>query len=102
VTLLLSRKMNPVQTRREVLNLYRDVLRTCRAFYWSNDKGIPWSRVLRESARKEFEQARTERDPVIIARMLFVGKQCVEETRNGFNKAEEVIRNRVEKTRVRS
>jgi hypothetical protein len=93
--------MNPNQTRREVLSLYRDVLRTCRTFYWSNDQGIPWCRVLRESARKEFEQGRNENDPLIIARMLFVGRQCVEETRNKFNNVEEVIRQRIDKTKLR-
>jgi len=94
--------MNPAQTRREVLALWRDVLRTSRAFYWSNDKGIPWCRVLKESARKEFEAARNEKDPLIIMRMLVVGRQCVDETRRRFNAVEDVIRKRVETTRVRS
>ena len=94
--------MNRAQTRREVLALWRDVLRTSRAFYWSNEKGIPWCRVLRESARKEFEEARHEKDPVIIMRLLVVGRQCVDETRRRFNDVENVIRKRIENTRIRS
>ena len=45
---------------REALRLYREILRTTRAFYWPNDKGEPWNVVLRRSARDEFEQAREE------------------------------------------
>ena len=44
----------------EALRLYRDILRRSRSFYWPNDKGEPWNKVLQESARKEFEQAAQE------------------------------------------
>ena len=36
--------------------------------------------MLKESARKEFEQARYETDPIIIARLLVVGHDCVMQT----------------------
>lgn len=91
----------PTQSRREVLGLYRDILRTARAFYWPNDDGEPWSTVLQRSARKEFEEARHERDPIIIARLIVVGRQCVEDTRRNFNQAEAKIKERVENTRLR-
>jgi Complex 1 protein (LYR family) len=45
---------------REALHLYRDILRGCKRFHWCNEKGEPWSELLRQSARKEFEQAREE------------------------------------------
>eukprot|EP00953_Heterococcus_sp_UTEX-ZZ885_P032742 17082-Heterococcus_DN1.PRE.1 len=45
---------------REALHLYRDILRSCKRFHWCNEKGEPWSELLRQSARKEFEQAREE------------------------------------------
>ena len=61
------------QANREALLLYRDVLRTAKAFYWADEKGREWPLVLRESARKEFEEARNERDPLIVARLLVVG-----------------------------
>jgi hypothetical protein len=46
--------------RREALTLYRDILRTSRAFTWKTDKGEVWGKVLAASARVEFEQARDE------------------------------------------
>lgn len=29
-------------SNREALRLYREILRTCKAFYWNNEKGEPW------------------------------------------------------------
>lgn len=73
-----------------------------KAFYWARpEDGQPWSKVLRESARKEFEEARRERDPVIIARMLVVGNQAVDELKRRFNAMEDQVKKRIEKTRLR-
>ena len=88
-------------SRREVLSLYREVLRTARAFYWPNEHGEPWSRVLRRSARKEFEEARHVRDPLEIARLLVVGRQCVTETEQRFTDMEEKMKEHIAKTRGR-
>jgi len=38
------------------------------------------SRVLIDSARKEFEQAKYERDPLIIAQLLLVGRDCLNQS----------------------
>jgi hypothetical protein len=57
----------------------RDILRTAKHFYWCNDDGEQWSVILKESARKEFETARSERDPLIVARLLVVGQQALME-----------------------
>ncbi|KAJ7298619.1 hypothetical protein O6H91_02G068400 [Diphasiastrum complanatum] len=65
-------------TRREVFSLYRDVLRACRLFLWTNEKGVPWREVLRVSAREEFENTRHEKDPEVIARLLVVGRDSLE------------------------
>lgn len=40
------------------------------------------SEVLRRSARQEFEAARHERDPEVIARLIFVGHDCLNKTRD--------------------
>jgi len=81
----------------EALRLYRDVLRACRLFdNTRNEQGHlmypPTSTpllppavvannnrgdVLRASARKEFEAARGERDPEVIARLIITGRDCV-------------------------
>ena len=66
---------------REALRLYRDVLRLSRVFTWRNEKHELWRDIVSNNARKEFEQARYEKDPLIVARLLFVGRDCLNQTR---------------------
>eukprot|EP00904_Undaria_pinnatifida_P008825 jgi/Undpi1/5072/HiC_scaffold_19.g08424.m1 len=42
-------------------------------------------RILRESSRQEFEQARHETDPLVVARLLVVGRQCLNDTIRGVS-----------------
>lgn len=65
-------------TKREALALYRDIFRASRFFLWTNEKGILWRDILRANARREFEEARFERDPEVIARLLVGGRDAVE------------------------
>ncbi|XP_042513296.1 uncharacterized protein LOC122088182 [Macadamia integrifolia] len=65
-------------TRREALSLYRDVIRATRFFVWPDSRGVLWRDVLRENARKEFEEARFERDPEVITRLLISGRDSVQ------------------------
>ncbi|CAN0847923.1 hypothetical protein LINGRAHAP2_LOCUS5247 [Linum grandiflorum] len=65
-------------TRREALHLYRDILRATRFFIWPDTHGVMWRDVLRENARKEFEEARFEKDPEIVTRLLINGREAVE------------------------
>ncbi|KAJ0967034.1 hypothetical protein J5N97_023951 [Dioscorea zingiberensis] len=65
-------------TRREALALYRDILRASRFFSWPDAHGVVWRDVLREKARWEFEEARFERDPEIVTRLLIGGREAVE------------------------
>uniref|UniRef100_A0A7S2A1J3 Complex 1 LYR protein domain-containing protein n=1 Tax=Trieres chinensis TaxID=1514140 RepID=A0A7S2A1J3_TRICV len=90
-----SRHFKSSTTRREVLSLYREILRTCRAFHWCDEKGIPWNKRLKDEARKEFETAREERDPLIIARMLVVGRDCVTQIQQKFNAADQAAWERI-------
>ena len=50
--------------------MYRDVWRASFLFVWKNEKGDEWKNVIRESARKEFEAARHEKDPEMVARCV--------------------------------
>lgn len=65
-------------TRREALSLYRDILRATRFFMWPDSRGVLWRDVLRENARKEFENARYESDPEIVTRLLIGGRDAVQ------------------------
>ncbi|KAG8073365.1 hypothetical protein GUJ93_ZPchr0006g45150 [Zizania palustris] len=66
-------------SRREALALYRDILRATRLFEWSNERGVQWREVLRANARREFEEARGERDPEVVARLLIGGRDAVQQ-----------------------
>lgn len=66
-------------SRREALALYRDILRAARLFAWPDDRGVPWREVLRANARREFEEARGERDPEVVARLLIGGRDAVQQ-----------------------
>mmetsp|Transcript_11771 Transcript_11771/g.18087 ORF Transcript_11771/g.18087 Transcript_11771/m.18087 type:complete len:100 (+) Transcript_11771:32-331(+) len=94
----MSKKLLPPMNM-EAIRLYREIIRTANRFYWCNEQGESWSRVLRENARKEFEQAREEKDPLIIARLLVVGRDCLMETQFKFDQTEKKIREKVERTR---
>ncbi|XP_010247976.1 PREDICTED: uncharacterized protein LOC104590903 [Nelumbo nucifera] len=65
-------------TRREALSLYRDILRATRFFVWPDSRGVLWRDILRENARQEFEEARLERDPEVITRLLIGGRDAVQ------------------------
>ena len=85
----------------ESLRLYRDVLRLSRLFTWSNEKGEPWRNIVRNNARKEFEEARYERDPIIVARLLFVGRDCLKQTSEKLRDKVQAVQDHVDKTRTR-
>ncbi|CAK9312754.1 unnamed protein product [Citrullus colocynthis] len=65
-------------TRREALSLYRDILRATRFFMWADSRGVLWRDVLRQNARKEFEDARYESDPEMVTRLLIGGRDAVQ------------------------
>ncbi|KAI3464770.1 hypothetical protein Pfo_021433 [Paulownia fortunei] len=86
-------------TRREALNLYRDIIRATRFFMWPDSRGVLWRDVLRENARKEFEDARFEKDPEVITRLLIGGRDAVQAS---LDKLVEKQKQQVEKERDES
>lgn len=38
-----------------------------RRFNWANEDGEPWDKILRKTARAEFEEVRSETDTVKLA-----------------------------------
>jgi hypothetical protein len=84
--------------RREALSLYREILRTAKHFHWADEKtGQPWNARLRAQARKEFDEARQETDPLIVARLLVTGRDCVQQVQNRFNEATQAAWTRISK-----
>ena len=81
-----------MQRNTAALALYRDILRAAGQFTWRNNKGELWRDVLKVNARKEFEQAKFERDPAIVARLLFVGRDCLNVTTDKFREAAKTMR----------
>jgi hypothetical protein len=82
--------------RTEALSLYREILRTAKHFHWCDEKGIPWNTRLREQARQEFEASKEERDPLILARLLVTGLDCVQQVQNRFNQADRAAWDRIQ------
>ena len=83
--------------RREALSLYREILRTAKHFHWAEEKtGEPYNKLLKKQARQEFEAAREETDPLILARMLVTGNDCVLQIRRKFNDATQAAWKRIE------
>ena len=83
-----ARHLRSTVTNREALSLYREILRTAKAFHWCDETGLPWHNKLRAEARKEFEASKQERDPLVLARMLVTGRECVQEIQRKFNEAD--------------
>jgi hypothetical protein len=97
-TLTPSQHLTLRTRRREALSLYREILRTAKHFHWADEKsGEPWNQRLRQQARKEFEEARQETDPLIVARLLVTGRDCVQQVQNRFNEATQAAWKRISK-----
>ena len=90
-----------MSTRAQALSLYRDILRASRRFHWADELGRPWRDRVLESARLEFEQSRRETDTLIIARLLVVGRDCLNETLFKIDDAERKIHERIARERDR-
>jgi hypothetical protein len=89
----------PVPRNAEAIRLYRDILRLSRHFTWRNERGELWRNLVASNARKEFEEAREERDPLIVARLLFVGRDCLNQLREKFVSKTSSLHDHIDKTR---
>ena len=62
---------NPVSPFRfEAIRLFRHLFIKTRDFTWNTDQGVPWRDVLRASIKQEFQAAKEETDPHIIASLI--------------------------------
>ena len=85
----------------EAIRLYRDILRGSKHFVWKNEQGLLWKDVLRRNARKEFDQAKFERDPAIIAKLLLVGRDCLNQSLWKLEDAAMKLRNDIDRSKSR-
>ncbi|KAG7350998.1 complex 1 LYR family protein [Nitzschia inconspicua] len=81
--------------RAEALSLYREILRTAKHFHWCDERGVPWNQRLKKEARKEFEAAKDETDPLVLARLLVTGRDCVQQVQQKFNQADQAAWERI-------
>ncbi|KAG1694495.1 hypothetical protein DVH05_021300 [Phytophthora capsici] len=68
-----------VDKRKEVLRLYREILRTTRMFPHRNEQGELWSDVLHKNARMDIEKNRYETDGETISKHIIFGWKCLQE-----------------------
>ena len=61
-----------IDPKREVVQLYREILQTARAMTWKDEHGRPWGETVQASARREFEDWSGERDPALVAERIMV------------------------------
>ena len=85
-------------TKREALSLYRAVWRASFMFVWKNERGMEWKDVIRESARKEFEAARGENNPEMVARLLLTGRDYLDQATQKFLEKRQAIIDEEKKT----
>ena len=88
-------------TRSSALSLYRSILRTSKHFHHCDESGRPWNGVLRAAARKEFEEGRGETDPLVAARLIVTGEECLRKIGVKFNQVDKEVEERINKERNR-
>lgn len=115
-TIKIEKHLTQSVRSKEALSLYREILRTAKHFHWSDNvasnnsnaspsnasnststgTGMPWNLKLKQMARKEFEESRQETDPLIIARLLITGRDCLQQIQQKFNDATVAAWKRIE------
>ena len=58
------------------------------------------ARRTRRESRKEFEAASVESDPLIVARLLVVGRDCLNKTQEKFAEAAQKMIDNIDGTRT--
>ncbi|KAF2075973.1 hypothetical protein CYY_002729 [Polysphondylium violaceum] len=71
-------------SRKEAIRLYRDIIRTLRPFTHTNEQGIMWKDILKESTRKEYEMAKYETDATRVVQLIMVGRDCLMRIQEGM------------------
>lgn len=98
-----QKHLTDVIRRHEALSLYREILRTCKHFHWTDvNTGQPWNKVLKDQAKRDFRDSQQETDPLIVARMLVAGRDGLQQIQNRFNAATTAAWKRIDKDTAKS
>ncbi|KAG3108955.1 hypothetical protein PI124_g11845 [Phytophthora idaei] len=79
--------------RKEVLRLYRQILRTTHMFPHRNEQGQLWSDALQKNARMEIEQNRYETDGETISKRILFGWKCLQEVQEKMMERQQELSN---------
>lgn len=84
---LMPRSQSKQVPSKEALRLYREVVKFSKQMDWPDPKtGLPYGVMVLQSAKKEFEIARFEKDPLMVMKMI-----CT--TRESINSIKQKVRN---------
>ena len=84
----------------DVLRLYREVLSMTNRFTWANEDGEPWDKILRKTARTEFEELRGETDTLKLAKFMITWRDALGRIHEKVNNAELSMMHHVDSSRV--
>jgi len=76
----LARSNKPLPSR-EALLLYRHILKFAQVLNWNHKDGTQWSHIIRTSARAEFEAAKEEKDPFLLAKLILTSREALANAR---------------------
>ena len=91
---------NKRMPNKEALLLYRQYLKFFQYFEWCDQDGTQWSDILPKAIRGEFESAREENDPVILAKQLLTGRKALDELKKKYMAAQSDWVQNVNQTRT--
>jgi hypothetical protein len=72
---------------RDIILIYREVWKMTERFTWCDEDGNSWRDILRTTARREFEQMRTETDSVKIGKQMITWRETIANIHEKVNKA---------------
>ncbi len=94
-------RLNQQIPNKEALRLYRSVVKFAKLFDWKDPRGIPWSVILKKSARMEFENSKEEKDPVKLGQMLISGWEALMNAKQKYSRKEYDFIKHIDETRNR-
>lgn len=69
-------------------------------FTWANEDGTSWRTILKQTARAEFEQIRTESDTVKVGKFILTWRDAVQRIHEKVNETQMKIMKHVDESRT--